>query len=265
MTMDEAQWRQDADGSWRYLAGDGTWCTAGSLPSPANRCVGHDPAPRRNRLGIVGVALGILAGGIGGLSVSSRCPGSPPVHDSRGGQIGIRWAVAGIVVGIASVVATATILGVVLLRPSQPPSPSAQAVESSLQPEPPARALRRHRHCNRGVRDAHRVGTRPDLRLFRREPIRSTNWARSRQDAAHSGRRVGDQPSWSPQWIAMSFHSSAPGSGWSRGRSERQEVQSTSRSGGGLSGGAPRSTPVTSLTWPRNQTVNSSSEVASSS
>ena len=35
-------------------------------------------------------------------------------------------------------------------------------------------------------------------------------------------------------------------------------VQSTSTSGGGPSGGAPRSKPVTSLTWPRNQMVNSS-------
>ena len=40
-----------------------------------------------------------------------------------------------------------------------------------------------------------------------------------------------------------------------------QEVQSTSTSGSGPSGGAPRSTPVTSLTWRRNQMENSSLEV----
>jgi hypothetical protein len=58
-------------------------------------------------------------------------------------------------------------------------------------------------------------------------------------------------------------HGAIPGS-MRRGKVVLQEVQSTSTSGGGLSGGAPRSTPVTSLTWPRNQMVNSSPEVASS-
>ena len=56
---------------------------------------------------------------------------------------------------------------------------------------------------------------------------------------------------------------SAPGDVPAEGRSYFQEVQSTSRSGSGPSGGAPRSTPVTSLTWSRNQMVNSSLEVAS--
>jgi MFS family permease len=133
MTMDEAQWRQDADGSWQYLAGDGTWCQQDPSHLPPTVASGHDPAPRRNRLGIVGVALGILAGGIGGLvGIYLGVRGRRQVRDSRGDQIGIRWAVASIVVGIASVVATAAILGVVLLQPSQPPSPSAQAVESSV-------------------------------------------------------------------------------------------------------------------------------------
>ena len=57
-----------------------------------------------------------------------------------------------------------------------------------------------------------------------------------------------------PSLLAMSL----------RGAVVVQEVQSTSTSGGRLSGGAPRSTPVKSLTWPRNQIENSSPEVARS-
>ena len=133
MTMDEAQWRQDADGSWQYLAGDGTWCAQEPSHLPTTVPSSHAVVLRRNRLGIVGVALGILAGGIGGLvGIYLGVRGRREVRESLGEQIGARWAAASIVVGIVSVVASASILGAILLQSPKPPSPSAQAVETSV-------------------------------------------------------------------------------------------------------------------------------------
>jgi len=133
MTMDEAQWRQDADGSWQYLAGDGTWCAKEPSHLPATVPSGHDGAQRLNRLGIIGVALGVLVGGIGGLvGIYLGFRGRREIRQSRGEQIGTRWAIASIVVGIVSVVATASILGAVVLRSPSPAGPSAQAVENSV-------------------------------------------------------------------------------------------------------------------------------------
>src|SRR5664280_1812292 len=76
--------------------------------------------------------------------------------------------------------------------------------------------------------------------------------------------RGSPQPPWWKVLHTPTAHHAAHFQGFISSDVILQEVQSISTAGSGPWGGAPRSTPVTSLTWPRNQIVNSSFEVASS-
>lgn len=139
MIADQVQWRQDDQGNWQYRASDGYWYAA---PTPPVAAKESPPAadPRyqtTNRLGGWGILLSILFGGIGGIaSVIMGFRSRRQIRSSNGGQRGMGWAVASIIVGSVSIVASVVVVGfLVLVQHGGGGGPSRAQIESSIRPD----------------------------------------------------------------------------------------------------------------------------------